>query len=81
MLPAPRRGAGAAGLARRDHQRPRRRSAKATRQARAVRRQEGWKATTGSRSVTINGLPAHRLGDETLHCDGKGWLVEGSPDV
>ncbi|APR80420.1 Methyl-accepting chemotaxis protein [Minicystis rosea] len=40
-----------------------------------------WKATKGSRSVFIDGIPAHRVGDTTDHGHGSGQLVEGSPNV
>jgi uncharacterized Zn-binding protein involved in type VI secretion len=40
-----------------------------------------WSAAKGSGTVFINGKPAHRLGDDTLHCGGKGQLVEGSNNV
>ena len=40
-----------------------------------------WVASKGSGTVFINGLPAHRLGDEDLHAAGPGRLIEGSPDV
>jgi hypothetical protein len=29
----------------------------------------------------INNLPAHRMGDQDIHCGGPGFLIEGSPDV
>ena len=31
--------------------------------------------------MLINGRPAHRKGDQTAHCGGKGALSEGSPNV
>lgn len=40
-----------------------------------------WRPSRGSTGVFINGEPAFRSGDETLHVGGKGKLVEGSPDV
>jgi uncharacterized Zn-binding protein involved in type VI secretion len=40
-----------------------------------------WTATEGSASVSINNLPAHRLGDKDEHCGGSGYMVEGSDDV
>lgn len=40
-----------------------------------------WIATQGSGTVFFNGLKAHRLGDETTHCGGKGKTVEGSENV
>jgi len=40
-----------------------------------------WAAGKGSESVFINGLPAHRMGDMTVHCGGIGRLIEGSPNV
>lgn len=35
----------------------------------------------GSDSVFINGSSAHRVGDDTQHCGGMGWLIEGSNNV
>jgi uncharacterized Zn-binding protein involved in type VI secretion len=40
-----------------------------------------WNAATGSGTVFINGLQAHRLGDTTAHCGGTGQLIEGSGNV
>ncbi|MFT3698830.1 MAG: PAAR domain-containing protein [Kofleriaceae bacterium] len=40
-----------------------------------------WRATQGSETVFINGRAAHRVGDATQHCGGRGFLVEGSPNV
>lgn len=40
-----------------------------------------WFAAKGSSTVFINGKPAHRKGDETIHCGGKGTLIEGSNNV
>jgi uncharacterized Zn-binding protein involved in type VI secretion len=40
-----------------------------------------WTAAKGSATVFINGKPAHRMGDDTLHCGGKGTLIEGSNNV
>lgn len=40
-----------------------------------------WKAASGSQSVLINGIAAHRQGDRTKHCGGAGNLIEGSPNV
>jgi uncharacterized Zn-binding protein involved in type VI secretion len=40
-----------------------------------------WVAVKGSGTVFINGLPAHRLGDQDQHASGPGKLIEGSPDV
>ncbi len=41
----------------------------------------GWQAKGGSTGVFIDGLPALRVGDATLHGSSKGELVQGSPDV
>ena len=40
-----------------------------------------WIAKGASATVMINGLGAHRLGDETTHCGGTGTTIMGSPDV
>lgn len=40
-----------------------------------------WRAKAGSSTVTANGLPLHRVGDETEHCGGNGKLITGSSDV
>jgi uncharacterized Zn-binding protein involved in type VI secretion len=41
-----------------------------------------WRATQGSATVFINGKPAHRLNDMTLHCEvGTGKLIQGSSNV
>ncbi len=40
-----------------------------------------WRAQQGSETVFINGRAAHRLGDATQHCGGRGFLVEGSHNV
>ncbi|MBR58661.1 MAG: hypothetical protein CMH54_11665 [Myxococcales bacterium] len=40
-----------------------------------------WVATGCSGTVFINGLGAHRMGDLTTHCGGKGVLVVASEDV
>ena len=40
-----------------------------------------WTALTGSMTVFINFLPAHRLTDQDLHCGGLGYMVEGSANV
>ena len=41
-----------------------------------------WRADTGTPSVIINGLHAHRMNDTTLHCGAfPGKLITGSPDV
>jgi hypothetical protein len=40
-----------------------------------------WTAKVGSATVFINGKGAHRVGDATLHCGGRGQLIEGSPNV
>ena len=40
-----------------------------------------WKAGAGSGTVKINNIPAHRLGDQTIHCGGVGNLIVGSPNV
>lgn len=40
-----------------------------------------WVAKTGSGTVVINNIPAHRLGDLDQHCGGIGVLIEGSPNV
>jgi len=33
------------------------------------------------RTVRINGMPAHRLGDRVTACGGTGTLVDGSGNV
>jgi uncharacterized Zn-binding protein involved in type VI secretion len=40
-----------------------------------------WTAAKGSGTVFINGLAAHRQGDQDTHCGGSGKLINGSPDV
>jgi uncharacterized Zn-binding protein involved in type VI secretion len=40
-----------------------------------------WFAAQGSGTVSINDIPAHRLGDLTAHCGGVGNLIVGSPNV
>ena len=40
-----------------------------------------WIAQTGSGTVMINNLPAHRKTDKTTHCGGVGMLIEGSNNV
>jgi uncharacterized Zn-binding protein involved in type VI secretion len=40
-----------------------------------------WIAAKGSSVVMINGLAAHRKGDQDTHCGGVGAMVEGSDDV
>jgi uncharacterized Zn-binding protein involved in type VI secretion len=40
-----------------------------------------WTAASGSATVKINGLAAHRKGDRDQHCGGIGQMVEGSSDV
>jgi len=40
-----------------------------------------WTALTGSGTVFINNLPAHRKEDQDLHCGGVGQLIEGSSNV
>jgi uncharacterized Zn-binding protein involved in type VI secretion len=40
-----------------------------------------WTAIKGSATVLINNMPAHRMGDNDMHCGGPGTLIEGSPDV
>jgi uncharacterized Zn-binding protein involved in type VI secretion len=41
-----------------------------------------WKATQGSGTVFINNKPAHRMNDQTMHCQvGSGNLSQGSADV
>jgi uncharacterized Zn-binding protein involved in type VI secretion len=42
---------------------------------------ETWNAKTGSSTVSINNLAAHRVNDQTTHCGGAGHLIEGSPNV
>ncbi len=42
---------------------------------------ETWRAGAGAPAVFVNGKKVHRLGDQTVHCGGKGQLVEGSPNV
>lgn len=40
-----------------------------------------WQAVKGSDSVLINNRGAFRCGDRSEHCGGRGFLVDGSPDV
>jgi len=40
-----------------------------------------WNAQMGSKTVFINGMGAHRMGDMTKHCGGVGQLITGSPNV
>jgi uncharacterized Zn-binding protein involved in type VI secretion len=40
-----------------------------------------WRAKTGSSTVTINGLPIHRVGDEIEQGEAVGQLITGSSDV
>jgi len=40
-----------------------------------------WAVATGSSSVTINDIPAARLGDTTAHCGGIGSLIMGAGTV
>jgi uncharacterized Zn-binding protein involved in type VI secretion len=40
-----------------------------------------WKAQSGSSTVMINNLAAHRENDQTIHCGGQGTTIEGSPNV
>jgi len=40
-----------------------------------------WVAVMGSRTVLINNLLAHRLGDADLHCGGPGYMIQGSANV
>jgi len=40
-----------------------------------------WVAMDGSKTVLINNLMAHRLGDLDQHCGGPGYMIEGSQDV
>jgi uncharacterized Zn-binding protein involved in type VI secretion len=40
-----------------------------------------WTAQTGSTIVIINGLKAHRIGDDDRHCGGMGTMKTGSGDV
>jgi hypothetical protein len=42
---------------------------------------KGWTAKKGSKGVLVNGIPVHRVGDETAHDTGNGQLVDGSQDV
>jgi uncharacterized Zn-binding protein involved in type VI secretion len=37
-----------------------------------------WVVVTGSTTVTINDIPASRLGDITAHCGGVGALITGA---
>jgi uncharacterized Zn-binding protein involved in type VI secretion len=37
-----------------------------------------WTAVKGSSTVFINGLKAHRVGDDTKHCGGPGHCIEGA---
>jgi uncharacterized Zn-binding protein involved in type VI secretion len=41
----------------------------------------GFRASGGSTGVFVDGLPAFRQGDATVHDRGPGELVQGSPDV
>jgi uncharacterized Zn-binding protein involved in type VI secretion len=38
-------------------------------------------AVAGSKTVLINNLPAHRLGDLDQHCGGPGFMIMGSTNV
>jgi len=40
-----------------------------------------WNVASGSGTVFVNGIPVARLGDNTMHCGGKGSLIQGSPNV
>lgn len=40
-----------------------------------------WVTSSGSGTVFINGKPAHRKTDTTLHCGGVGYLKTGSDNV
>lgn len=40
-----------------------------------------WVAKTGSATVFINNLKAHRKGDSDQHCGGMGTMKEGSDNV
>ena len=40
-----------------------------------------WAIVTGSSTVTINDIPAARLGDTTRHCGGIGSLITGAGTV
>jgi len=40
-----------------------------------------WTAKTGSATVFINNLKAHRKGDMDQHCGGMGTMKDGSDDV
>ena len=40
-----------------------------------------WKVSKGSGTVFFNGIPAARVGDDTVHCGGKGSLIVGSETV
>jgi uncharacterized Zn-binding protein involved in type VI secretion len=41
-----------------------------------------WEAAGGTPDVMINGLQAHRKGDDTLHCGAaRHHLMDGSPNV
>ncbi|MBK9368589.1 MAG: PAAR domain-containing protein, partial [Deltaproteobacteria bacterium] len=40
-----------------------------------------WIIAEGSSSVSVNDLPVARLGDSTLHCGGRGVLIQGSSNV
>ena len=40
-----------------------------------------WNVAAGSGTVVFNNIPVARLGDSTVHCGGKGSLIQGSTDV
>ena len=40
-----------------------------------------WMTANGSATVFVNGMPAIRQGDPTMHCGGMGNTIEGSSDV
>lgn len=40
-----------------------------------------WVAIAGSKTVLINNLQAHRLGDADRHCGGPGYMIQASRDV
>jgi uncharacterized Zn-binding protein involved in type VI secretion len=40
-----------------------------------------WVAVAGSKTVIINNLQAHRLGDPDMHCGGPGHMIQGSPNI
>lgn len=40
-----------------------------------------WVTLQGSKTVTVNDLPAVRVGDQTTHCGGPGSIITGAKNV